>query len=297
MPSVIVFTKDRPLQLHGYLESLLHHSEITQENISILLKENAQISYKKVKECFPRCNWIIEHNFNSQLRSCIENAQEFIMFGCDDVIIKNNIDCKRAENILTEKSSLFGFSFRLGSNIKPSPKPHSSEEDISIWNWKNVDQDQYNYPWELDCTLYRRKDILSILNEVKFQFINPNFFESLIAEQSHKLIMQPELACFSSPSQGIVITINRVQNSHLNYYDEHFKSNIFYLSKIYNYCNSTIDISRIKLIPNNQIHVGKNFFLIKNSKSLDKIIFLHLLNIYYYLYFISRKIVFYAKKS
>ncbi len=57
MPSIIVFSKDRPMQLHGYLESLLYFSDAQESDITVLYFEVNGIDYSRVIKAFPSVNW------------------------------------------------------------------------------------------------------------------------------------------------------------------------------------------------------------------------------------------------
>ena len=109
------------MQLHAYIESLLQFSDIKEEDISILYSCTDGISYDKVIETFKQVNWLKETVFYENLSDLIEKSSNMIMFGCDDVLFKNNFSIKVAEELLNKKEDVFGFSFRLGKNITP---PH-----------------------------------------------------------------------------------------------------------------------------------------------------------------------------
>lgn len=48
MSRILVFSKNRPMQLHGYLESILLFSNIDQARIRVLYSHNENIAYDKV---------------------------------------------------------------------------------------------------------------------------------------------------------------------------------------------------------------------------------------------------------
>ena len=277
MISVIVFTKDRPMQLDAYLESLMRHSNVYEKQISIIYKENPAINYKKVIKKYSNCNWIYEKHFYSDLMNAIDLSQDYILFGCDDVVFKNTLQFEYAENLLTKNNDIFGFSFRLGKNIKPSPKQILKIDKHLEWCWANTSEAHYNYPWELDCTLYRKKDIKDILNASDGKIINPNFLESVIANEPLKFIKRLKLACLDAENQSIVITVNRVQETHLNSVDESERTSIKYLDCIYNEKNKKLDIHKIAKLRNSNIHVGSEYFilegdgLIQSSNQIRKI--------------------------
>ena len=194
MVSVICFSKDRPLQLHAYIESLLYFSDIREENITIIYKKTNDTDYSNVIKNFPCVHWVEEKDFNNDLCHIVSNADDYIMFGVDDVVFKDKFSLKYATDILKNNDKIFGFSLRLGTNIKFKGKNLSKISNIIEYNWKNTQSQHYNYPWELCCTLYRKSDILDIFEKHNSAFINPNQLEGDIALDVDKYITKPHLA-------------------------------------------------------------------------------------------------------
>ena len=134
MASVIVFSKDRPMQLHAYLESILHFSDIEEHQISIIYAESDYIRYDRVKGKFPAANWIRQKDFYADTLSCIQDAEDVLMFGCDDVIFTGAFNIQIIEGILGNESSIWGFSLRLGGNIAPFPTQAIVSKDFCIFS-------------------------------------------------------------------------------------------------------------------------------------------------------------------
>lgn len=132
MSTIIVFSKDRPMQLHGYLESIIRASGCREEQIYVLYKEVLPIRYDKVIGFFPGVNWIPETDFDMQLREIVEKADDYIVFGCDDVVFTDQFDLLQMEKYLEEAEEVFGFSLRLGQNIKPTPKKNKIHKSDSF---------------------------------------------------------------------------------------------------------------------------------------------------------------------
>ena len=132
--SVIVFSKDRPLQLHGYLESLIFYSKIKEEAINVIFKETPDIPYEIVINSFKSINWIKQTDFFQNLTCAINDSKEYIMFGCDDVVFSSNFNIQGAISTLKEDEDIFGFSLRLGKNIRPKPNNYLKKEKTLVWN-------------------------------------------------------------------------------------------------------------------------------------------------------------------
>lgn len=262
MPSIIVFSKDRPMQLHAYLESLLQFTNVKPVDITVLYYHNPQIDYSLVRKLFPTVNWVRETNFHLDLSNAIDGAEKYIMFGCDDVVFTSAFNLDLAEEIMQKDEAIFGFSFRLGTNIRPLPNNLSTDKRIIKWDWGESSELHYNYPWELDCTLYRKVDVLDILHCHGIEVKSPNYLEGDIAQDSRKYIEKQKMACFNEKSKAIVITVNRVQDTHCNSIDDTKNTDIHTLSTLYNKTNMRLNIKRISRIGNKHIHVGAKYFIL-----------------------------------
>jgi hypothetical protein len=273
MSTIIVFSKDRPMQLHAYLESLLLFSDVEEGDLAILFNRTPQIDYEKVVSTFPNVKWVEEKSFHVDLTNMINASNDCIMFGCDDVVFTAPFSLNVAKDVLKKSDDIFGFSLRLGVNIQPAPKDLLVSTQYLKWNWQTTTVLHYNYPWELDCTLYRKADIQSMLASFGNAIKSPNYFEGDFAKEPKKYISRPYLACFNGASKAIVITVNAVQDTHPNGFDNKKPTDIFSLCNLYNIRHNKLDIKAIAKIKNHQIHVGSNFFLLekydKNWESIE----------------------------
>ena len=174
------------MQLHAYLESLIWLSDCEEEQIYVLYREEMPIQYDKVKSYFPHIHWIAETCFSQQLQEIVNKSEEYIMFGCDDVLFVDRFCFKEMEAYLSNHDEVLGFSLRLGRNIHPLPKGIVHEDSFFTWNWTE-NSGHYGYPWELDCTLYRRKDILEVFREAGIENLKtPNYLESVPEDEPQK---------------------------------------------------------------------------------------------------------------
>ncbi len=263
--SIIVFSKGRPMQLHAYLESLLKFSDAQEDQITILYCETEGIRYDKVMKAFPEIHWTTEKKFENNLKEAVLDAGEYIMFGCDDVVFTHAFSLQKAQEYLQKHEQVFGFSMRLGANITPQPANLSTDDEIFEWGWKCTEQ-HYNYPWELDCTLYRKADIVKLIEEEENPIKNPNFFEAMVTpEQREKRIPRTHMACNKEQGCAIVITVNRVQDTHQNGFDDSMLTDIYSLDKQYNDEDNTLDIEKIAQMDNHVVHVGAEYFILRKS--------------------------------
>ena len=266
MISIIVFSKGRPMQLHAYLESLLKYSDAQQKWITVLCCEMEKIRYEKVKKSFPEVNWVTETRFETDLKQAIAQANDYIMFGCDDVVFTRKFSLEKACEYLKTNEQVFGFSMRLGENIKPMAENLSKDNEVLEWKWEGCKEAHYNYPWELDCTVYRKEDVLQLTNQKEVQIKNPNYYEAMITEDNRsERIARKHMASNKESGCAIVITVNRVQETHQNGFDDSMMTDIYSLDKLYNDEDNYLDIDKISQMSNDIIHVGAEYFILKKQ--------------------------------
>jgi hypothetical protein len=264
--SVIVFSKDRPMQLHAYLESLLKFSDADEDNITVILCETEQIRYEKVKASFKKVKWVRETNFEENLKETVSQAGKYIMFGCDDVVFTHSFSLKKASGYLNIHEDVFGFSMRLGQNIVPYPADAVFNGDIMEWDWEKSHEQHYNYPWELDCTLYRKEDVEKLINTEEKVIKNPNYLEAVVtSDNNSEKITRKHLASNKEHGCAVVITVNRVQDSYQNGFDDSMETDIYSLDRLYNDEGNTLDIDRISAKENHTVHVESEFFILRKA--------------------------------
>lgn len=251
--------------MHAYLESLLKFSDARQDMVTVLYCETERIRYEKLIERFPQVTWIKESKFETDLKRIIADAGRYIMFGCDDVVFTRGFCLEKACEYLGKNAQVFGYSMRLGENIRPVPANLSQDDGVLEWAWDCACQ-HYNYPWELDCTLYRREDVVRMTMEEETAIKNPNFYEAMITPDNRKdRIMRPNMASNRQSGCAVVITVNRVQETHQNGFDDSMLTDIYSLDRLYNDEDNTLDIEKIASMDNGVIHVGAEYFILRKE--------------------------------
>lgn len=263
--TIIVFSKDRPLQLQGYIESLIYFSGVKSSSISVLYKATG-IDYSNLINNFSEVNWIAEKSFFDDLNELVIHANSYIIFGCDDVLFKDYFDFSYPLNLLENNDDIFGFSLRLGKNLKSYTSEIESNGEHLQWEWTDINIPNWNYPWELDATIYRKVDVLQIINKLSSEKVkNPNFLEGLIAETPSIFIERNMLASFFE-SKCIVLTINRVQYDYKNDFDDIFDTSIETLNNFFTK-GYRLDFISIRKKKNRYIHVGAEFFKLQGENN------------------------------
>jgi hypothetical protein len=158
---VIVFSRARPLQLHGYLTSLYQQCQ-GDFRVSVLAKIDDIYgdAYQEVIAEFPDGQFWHETGFDHDLHGIFDLGKdaEFTMFGCDDVVFVEPFDVGKVAEVLDKIPGVLGLSLRLGGNItrnmfgEPLPQP----EDPSCWDAGSPQSvGDWAYPWEVLGTVYR----------------------------------------------------------------------------------------------------------------------------------------------
>ena len=108
----IVFTKNRPLQLEAYLESL--YGSFTRQLIQTYIIYKVEFfdeAYKDVFQRFPECVVVREADFHSDFMQILNQAAtKYILFGIDDVVYFDSIDFDVIDDAFAAyREDIFGF--------------------------------------------------------------------------------------------------------------------------------------------------------------------------------------------
>jgi len=188
----IVFTKNRPLQLEGYLESLYRHFPQELFQTYVLYKpELFGQQYQQLFQKFPNCKVIEETDFSSDFLNIIDNADtEYMLFGVDDVVYFDSVDFELIDKIFQQKDDTFGFSLRFGQNILSGPdeaeKLKISDQSFYRLDWTKGQTPNTKYPFELCATIYKTQFVKKIL---KGSRNNNPLFKNLFAPGSSLVVL------------------------------------------------------------------------------------------------------------
>ncbi len=272
----LCFSKDRPMQMEGYIRSLWKCCS-EPVKISVLYcasNEKFKAAYDRLIEMYPEVDFILETDFKQQVRQWINNAPTpFLIFGCDDVVFIDDFDTSVIAEAF-QSPDLLGFSLRLGRNVTYSAMTHTvcakprflKTEPCLLWNRHEAGRG-WNYPFELDCTIYDRTFLMQLINACD-TFIkqpdvpahlkdwgHPNHFEHLGSTISLQIKAMPNLACFET-AKGIVVTVNRVQEACKNFvYDDEQEFDSNQMLELWNN-GMIVDIDAYAAIRYKAIHVG-----------------------------------------
>lgn len=258
MLSVICFSKDRPLQLQAYLQSLLHYSGVPASAITVLYVDSLEIRYDTLVAQYQAITWRRETSFIEDLREIVSNSESYILFGCDDVFFTDHFDVNVALNHLARCDDLFGFSLRLGLNLHSLPDLNS-DGDVLTWDWTAVAPGHWSYPWDVSASIYRRSFVADYLASTP-QATNPNRFEAICVKklEASRDVLQNRLACLTT-SKCLTLTVNRVQDEFPNKFDGSAPTDLKTLYDAF-LAGRELDWPSFARVANGSIHVDSAYF-------------------------------------
>ena len=172
MISNIVFTKNRPLQLHAYIESLYRYlpSDLIQTYV-IYKAELFEDEYEQLFRRFSDCIVVREKDFHSDFLRVLDEAQtKYILFGIDDVVYFDSVDFDVIDKTFDEyEQDIFGFTLRFspaslngGGDVVTGLS--AGEQEVYRLNWKKGRTPNSRYPFELCSTIYRTSLVKRIIS-------------------------------------------------------------------------------------------------------------------------------------
>ena len=248
--SVLCFSKDRPFQLKEFLRSFQQHvhNKSGTINITVLYKtapnSSMACSYNYIRDMFPTVNMMLEKNFTQQLETFVQTSHaqnNSIMFAVDDVFFFNRIELSTVLHAFRSDPTIYAFHSKLHPNIsychpadKQSIPPRTFQRvvgtDVLVYDRLHSGcTSDWNYPWDLCCTMYRSIDVVTMLAAMKktkrgmLGLTHPNLFESEGARlmsssspESSTLMHGATKCCCLNSIAMVVVTINRVQSIYTN---------------------------------------------------------------------------------
>jgi glycosyltransferase involved in cell wall biosynthesis len=275
---LIIYSYDRPLQLYALLESTEQHV-IGLARIFVIMRASTgelEHAYHTVKNSFSYVEFYQQSAPYDDLKQltldCLSKTnQEFVVFGVDDIIVKDTIDFNECIYVL-EKTQAHAFFLRLGKNLdycytmncaQPLPRFKQVRNDIYSWQFSHGKYD-WCYPNNLDFTLYRKK------------YINPIF--SLVPYKTPYALESEFMAFVDMYAYGLCYQNSKIINIPLNVVQNDWPNNALnshstqQLLELFNQ-DLKIDITRFHKIPNKSAHFCQTDLLtfIPRSKKTEDI--------------------------
>lgn len=219
---VVVFSKDRPLQLHGYLSSLFTRCiDPDRLQVKVLFRADARYGggYAAIANEVPDTEWLPQADFCWDVDHLIGDA-DLTMFGCDDALFAAPWAVKDVERAFETIDWLLGISLRLGRNVTADMFQAPLLQPVMHWEhpwWLTWDVTQgvgdWGYPWEVLGTVYPTDYVKRMVARILPS--SPSQLEEvgsrIWAEETDKRTM----ACWQT-SRLVVPTVNLVQSEFPN---------------------------------------------------------------------------------
>lgn len=214
----IVFSFDRPMQLHGYLESLFCNVEGLGKVAVICRSSNSKFkkAYEKVKSSFPQVLFYEQSSrkeFKPLFIKLFEETGQYLFFATDDLFVRSKINLNICQELLGTTGS-YGFYFRLGKNINrsymignPAPAPQMEAISEGIFKFKFFGNSEWAYPNSVDMVLFEKSSLDKVLPFLEFD--KPNSLEGSWAARAN---LNAHGLCFEE-SKVVNIPANKVNKS------------------------------------------------------------------------------------
>ncbi len=224
---LVVFSFDRPLQLYSFLESVEKYVTGCASISVVYRSSNEQYAqaYHQVEDRFAGVRFMAQGNNPREdfkpltVKAIQEGTQEYILFGVDDIIVKDYVDLTVCTDLL-KTTDAYGFYLSLGMHLnycyplqcnQAVPRCLRVRDDIHAWVFSKSEGD-WNYPNTVDMTVYRKAEVLPLF--VSMNYHSPNACESVWAGLAYAVINKAGL--FFEYSKVVNLPLNRVQNDFHN---------------------------------------------------------------------------------
>lgn len=168
--TTLIFSKNRACQLDLLLRSL--RFKVKHNNLRVIYTYDPEYkaAYDKVMKLNPNVEFVLEEDFRRQVISSI--TDEYILFLVDDDVMIDSYseDCPEFRKF-QENEDIICLNLRMArcydyNLLKAKYVPIPKFND-GMWEWKNYRHD-WGYPMSVGSHIFRKKDILPILETVEF---------------------------------------------------------------------------------------------------------------------------------
>lgn len=257
MIDLIIFSKNRPLQLYALLESLYQHTDSQKSaNVSVIYRydQSFRASIDEMSDKFSFVSFIAQNDFYQDVINCLKTTtNRFCAFLVDDIVFKENISLANTCHLLLSNPHILTFSMRMGLHLNfcyptslKQPLPNGTiQNGFFIWKWQHG-QGDWGYPYSLDGHIFKKEDLTRWLSKINFS--NPNQFEDRLQIAKTE---NTECFCICTTQSSIVnLPLNRVQDEYRNRCGEISSEELF----LYWEQGKKIDIVELQGLINTSAH-------------------------------------------
>lgn len=234
---LIVFSKNRPLQLYAFLESCGRYiSGLSSVSVIYYADQQFASAYDEVQAAFSEAQFMRQQTLGTRgdfkaltIQTVSQSEAPYIVFAVDDIIMIDDVDMQRCVQLL-EQYKAYGFYLRLGMDItecyterRHTGQPPLTMREQGVYSWRFCDgTGDWGYPNTVDMTVFRKKDVQKFVQNMGYY--SPNTFEGNWSGYAGAVMKRRGL-CFAY-SKIVNLPINLVQsdfnNRHGSEYDVQF---------------------------------------------------------------------------
>jgi hypothetical protein len=269
MIDIIIYSKNRPLQLYALLESLYALTDaVTATNVSVIYKydDPYRDCIAELQTKFNAVKFIQQEDFRRDtLTTLITSTNQFCTFLVDDIIFKSGVSFNDIEHLLSSNPSVLTFSMRMGLHLNycyptntHQPIPNGTTiNEIFVWDWTQASGD-WAYPVSLDGHIFKKSDILKWTSKINFS--NPNQLEDYLQNAFKIDAVSKQCVCHAR-SLIVNLPLNRVQNEYKNRCGE------ISVEELYDIWikGKKIDTQTVVNINNNSAHYPTNIAIVERN--------------------------------
>lgn len=217
----VVFSRNRPYQLHGLLESARRFGGVDLATVAVLhrYEDECLPGLEVVQATFPEVSWRGGTDFGAELRSTLHDCGETMAFCTDDSVFTRWVPWETAAGLLASLPDVVAWSHRCGLHLsrcypldceQPLPDLYRAGD---AWLWAWGDQATI-YDWacigSIDATQFRTADVMWWAADTTA----PNTLEDTL-NTAIRSSGRPLAAC-ASFSCYMTLPLNVVQTTHPN---------------------------------------------------------------------------------
>jgi Ni2+-binding GTPase involved in maturation of urease and hydrogenase len=223
---LIIFSRNRPMQLTATLESIEKHITGFKTITVLCHTENDAFlaGYHNVQKEFPYVKFVMQErenrqaHFKKQLLDIVEKLQSpYLMFAVDDIVVIDKVDLIQCCTLL-QATGAYSFHLRVGADITNSSKktimaiPPLQQIKGGMYAWYIHEaggfDSYFGYPYSVDMTIFPRAMVLAYTR--RSQCVSPNTFEGHWNWSTPPLPQGTRGLCYPT-SRMVNIELNLVQ--------------------------------------------------------------------------------------
>lgn len=243
----IIFSKDRAMQLDGFLASYFENVENYSEikvlyHVSNEAHKKSYIDLQKIYENFP-VEFIQETNFRANLIDALEKSSEDrLIFYVDDMLFSQKIDYNWLKNInplndivCLSRGKDLNYSTVLAKKLEV-PSFNKISENLYRFKWNEISEfSDWTYPIGVSGYMFSRLEITAMIKATKFKA--PNSLEHNLQQFLPYFIMRGGICLenVATPCVHTNLTQTEGYNNILGHYSLEELLDLWNINKRINY--------------------------------------------------------------